>query len=246
MKLARKMNSTRRRVQVHVPALSRLLFIRFLHSPKGLVRKNMQMLVPMQTRYASHKLNKLYKKMQIEISILVRFLPRFMLLGITQRAFGIKSLHGMQLEHLCEISMQTMASLRTLFRIMYDSDQPFSVEVVSVDNKFYVSHFEKENGRVFMRSESYNQLGAEHLKDGDLREVVLDKKKHTADINLPPVKCFSFNDVPFLMRLFYTPKFVFSFFNGITNEEICTCCCFYGTPLKPLSITDVPKKRRIA
>lgn len=243
MNLARKMDSTRRRAQVNVPALLQLLFIRFMHSPIGLVKKKMQMLESMQNRYASLKLRKLHKKMEIEISILVRFLPRFMLLGITQRAFGITSLHGMQLEHLCEISMQKMASLRKLFRIMYDSDQSFSVEFVSAKNEFYVIHLEKKNGRVFMRSESYNQLGAELLKDGDPREVVLGENIHTTDIGLPPVKCISFNDVPFLMRLFYTPNFVFPF-DRKTNRVFCKICSFYITP--PIQqITAGFKKRRI-
>ena len=251
MKLARKMDPTRRRVQVS--ALWLLLFKRFVYSPIGLVGKKMQMLESMPKRYASLKLKKLHKKMEIEISILDRFLPIFMFLGITQRAFGIKSLHGMQLAHRCEISMKGMASLRTLFRMMYASEQSFSVEFVSNTNQFVVIHFSKKNGRIFMKSESYDQLGGDLFKDGDTKEVMLNNNLHTIDITLTPVKDFSFNHIPFLMRLFYTPSFTVPSKNG-NCLFICRVCSFYSTPLEQQSITpleqqiitDGHKKRRIA
>ena len=241
MKLARKMISTR---HPRVPALWFLLFIRFIHHPIG-VKKNRQMLEFMPRHCASHRLMKLHKKMEIEISILVRFLPRFMLLGITQRAFGIASLHGMQLTHHSEISMEKMASLRTLFRMMYESDHSFSVEIVSKTNQFVFIHFSKKNGHVFMKSESYNQLGGDLFKDCESRKVVLKNNLHTIDITLTPVKDFRFNHIPFMMRLFYTPTFTVPSKDG-NCLFICRYCSFYSTPLEQQSITARPKKRRIA
>ena len=224
MKLARKMVLPR---HARLPALWVLLFIRFIHHPIGL-KKNSQMLKIMLEHCESRRLRKLHKKMEIEISILVRFLPRFMLLGITQRAFGIASLHGMQLVHHSEISMKQMASLRTLFRMMYASKESFSIEFVSKTNHFVVIHFSKNNGRIFMKSESYNQLGGDLFKDGDTKEVMLNNNLHTIDITLTPVKDFSFNHIPFLMRLFYTPSFTVPSKNG--NELfMCSYCSFYNT-----------------
>lgn len=245
MKLARRMNPPRRPRRPHVPALWVFLFTRLVYSPIGFVKKERQMLESMPTHCASRRLMKLHRKMEIEISILVRFMPRFMLLGITQRAFGIASLHGMQLTHHCEISMKQMASLRTLFRMMYASEQSFSVEFVSNTNQFVVIHFLKKNGRIFMKSESYNQLGGDLFKDCESREVVLKDNLHTIDITRPPVKYISFNHILFMMRLFYTPVFTFPSKDG-NCLFICRYCSFYSTPLEQQSITARPKKRRIA